>query len=289
MTKRKKISAESEAEVLIRSRRRCCICFGLDQDLDVKIGQIAHLDHDPSNDKLDNLAWLCLPHHAQYDSTSPQSKGISVREAKRYRDTLYESIATAVESTWPTETDLPRRDVPLLSVSRPVGPLPGVPIQGIQLADDDFEDGAPWLYLQFHFKRSRFFGRYVPVEPEKWLYIEANMRPALNLRIQVRAWTARDTEDFMRFLRRGGRGHELHGPQPGMARTLDETLSSDPHAGDYLHVWEEQGERRLLISTFTATNAGISIHARLAEGVAHEIAHYLENAGFPEEAERDGS
>src|SRR5262245_7155701 len=31
-------------------------------------GQIAHLDHDPTNNKLENLCFVCQPHHGQYDS-----------------------------------------------------------------------------------------------------------------------------------------------------------------------------------------------------------------------------
>jgi hypothetical protein len=64
-----------EKEVLLLCRRRCCICFGLYHDLGVKAGQVAHLDHDSTNNDLDNLAFLCLIHHDQYDSTTSQSKG----------------------------------------------------------------------------------------------------------------------------------------------------------------------------------------------------------------------
>ena len=37
--------------------------FYLDGDLDEKIGQIAHLDKNPSNSAEDNIAFLCLLHH----------------------------------------------------------------------------------------------------------------------------------------------------------------------------------------------------------------------------------
>lgn len=280
MGKRKKISPELEAEVLTRSRRRCCLCFGLEQDFNVKMGQIAHLDRDSSNDKFDNLAWMCLPHHALYDSKSPQSKGFSIREAKTYRDNLYDVITTSVESHWLLETALPLQDVPLLCFSRPVDPTPGVPFLGIQLADDDFENGKSWLYLQIHFKPSKYFGKLAPDNSEKWLYIEVNMRPALSLHVQVRAWNARDTEETIKFLRCGGRGYDLHGPQPSTPRFPEDFLSSESYAGDYLYMWEENGERRILISTSTASNAGITIHARLTDEVANEIAQYLESAGF---------
>jgi hypothetical protein len=57
-----------------------------------KKGQIAHLDQNPANFKLDNLAWLCLEHHDEYDSTTSQSKGLTIREVKRYRNDLYTCI-----------------------------------------------------------------------------------------------------------------------------------------------------------------------------------------------------
>jgi hypothetical protein len=69
-------------------RRRCCVCFGLNADRREKKGQVAHLDGDPSNNSLDNLAFLCLEHHDQYDSRTSQSKGLTIDEVKKYRDEL---------------------------------------------------------------------------------------------------------------------------------------------------------------------------------------------------------
>ncbi|GAI25601.1 unnamed protein product, partial [marine sediment metagenome] len=80
-----KKNPKAETEVLLKSKRRCCLCFGLNQNLKEKKGQIAHLDKDPSNDKLDNLAFLCLEHHDQYDSKTSQSKSIQINEIKAYR------------------------------------------------------------------------------------------------------------------------------------------------------------------------------------------------------------
>jgi hypothetical protein len=42
--------------------------------LSEKLGQIAHLDKDPSNAAEDNLAFMCLTHHALYDSKTSQHK-----------------------------------------------------------------------------------------------------------------------------------------------------------------------------------------------------------------------
>ena len=77
------------------SRRRCCICYGLNRDVQIKQGQIAHLDGNPSNDALDNLAFLCLAHHDIFDSKTSQSKGLTPQEVRKYRKELHEIIDLA--------------------------------------------------------------------------------------------------------------------------------------------------------------------------------------------------
>lgn len=86
---RKQIPKSIEAEVLVKSRRRCCICFGLNRDEDVKKGQVAHLDKNSSNNAYDNLAFLCFHHHDEYDSKTSQSKNLTIPEVKKYRNELY--------------------------------------------------------------------------------------------------------------------------------------------------------------------------------------------------------
>jgi hypothetical protein len=88
MPKRKNTPVDIEVEVFTKCRRRCCICYGLNRDESFKHGQIAHLDGDPSNCKLDNLAYLCLLHHDQYDSRTSQSKNLTLPEVETYRDEL---------------------------------------------------------------------------------------------------------------------------------------------------------------------------------------------------------
>ena len=51
---------------------------------------IARLDHDPSNNDEDNLAFLCFDHHDQFDSTTSQAKGLTVDEVKHSTVALYE-------------------------------------------------------------------------------------------------------------------------------------------------------------------------------------------------------
>jgi hypothetical protein len=81
--------------VLVRSRRRCALCYGLKGDFEEKIGQIAHIDQNRSNDSLENLAWLCFEHHSLYDSTTSQHKNYQSSEIKRHRGSLYTAVATS--------------------------------------------------------------------------------------------------------------------------------------------------------------------------------------------------
>ena len=90
---RKKLPTATETAVLIKSARRCPICFHLHGDLTPKLGQIAHLDGDRTNSAEDNLAWLCMPHHSEYDSTTSQHKNYTIAEIKEMRRGLYEAIS----------------------------------------------------------------------------------------------------------------------------------------------------------------------------------------------------
>jgi tetratricopeptide (TPR) repeat protein len=83
-----------ELEVLTCSRRRCCICYYLEGFKELCDGQIAHVDRDNTNASFDNLVFLCLPHHNQYDSLPRQTKRISQEELKFYRRMLYIELGT---------------------------------------------------------------------------------------------------------------------------------------------------------------------------------------------------
>jgi len=89
---RTKISVEIQTQVLIQSRRRCCICFGLERDDNIKKGQIAHINGDRNDNKLDNLAFLCLDHHDQFDSRTSQSKNLTSNEIREFRKELQNEI-----------------------------------------------------------------------------------------------------------------------------------------------------------------------------------------------------
>src|SRR4051794_36014317 len=87
-TNRVRVASAVELEVVVACLRRCALCFGLNANLAIKDGQIAHADRDPQNNSPDNLVWLCLPHHAKYDSRSRQAKGFLVSELRHHRDAL---------------------------------------------------------------------------------------------------------------------------------------------------------------------------------------------------------
>ena len=89
MGRRTQVPDAVQADTLVQSRRRCCICFGLTRDDSVKKGQIAHLDGNNQNNTPENLAFLCFDHHDEYDSTTSQSKGFQLFEVKKYRSELY--------------------------------------------------------------------------------------------------------------------------------------------------------------------------------------------------------
>jgi hypothetical protein len=86
------VPQSTETELLIKSGRRCALCYGLSKDQSEKEGQIAHLDQDASNNNLNNLCWLCLDHHNQYDSSTKQTKNYTEQEVKNHRNTLYSAI-----------------------------------------------------------------------------------------------------------------------------------------------------------------------------------------------------
>jgi hypothetical protein len=101
MAPRPKIPDAIQAEVLVRCRRRCCVCYGLNRDETIKKGQIAHLDQDRSNNALENLVFLCFDHHDEFDSTTSQAKGLTRAEVCRYKAGLLQhySVWESTEST----------------------------------------------------------------------------------------------------------------------------------------------------------------------------------------------
>jgi hypothetical protein len=89
---RKTISDEVQNSVLLKSRRRCCLCFWLEGIDDVVKGQIAHLDQKHENAEEQNLVFLCYNHHDEYDSRTSTSKGLKEGEVRKWRDELYREM-----------------------------------------------------------------------------------------------------------------------------------------------------------------------------------------------------
>jgi hypothetical protein len=79
----------AEKDVLTASRRRCCLCVFLNKCDEVCRGQIAHLNRNPNDSRFENLVFLCLAHHDEYDGRTSQSKGFVTDEVREYRDRLY--------------------------------------------------------------------------------------------------------------------------------------------------------------------------------------------------------
>jgi hypothetical protein len=90
MAERAYLPADTEAAILILSRRRCAFCHGLNGDQGEKRGQIAHINRNANDNRLENLAFLCLAHHDEYDTRRSQSKGFTVNELRSYRAKLHE-------------------------------------------------------------------------------------------------------------------------------------------------------------------------------------------------------
>lgn len=91
-TTRTHVPKKTQADVLIRCRRRCCLCYFWDQDGSQKDGQIAHINRKSSDALLENLAYLCFEHHNQYDSTAKQAKGITEDELRHARAQLHRHL-----------------------------------------------------------------------------------------------------------------------------------------------------------------------------------------------------
>jgi len=104
---RKPIPPVVQADVVIKSKRRCALCVGLNGDTSERPGQIAHLNGDHSDSRFENLVWLCLEHHDKFDSTTSQTKNYTQIEVRNHRDKLYQMYSLSEYSQ--EDIDLTRR------------------------------------------------------------------------------------------------------------------------------------------------------------------------------------
>ena len=90
---RKKIPEDIQEALLVRCQRVCCLCHWLNRSLTPDLqGQIAHVNHNHEDNRLENLAYLCLRHHDTYDSTPRQTKKLKAQELIECRERLYEAL-----------------------------------------------------------------------------------------------------------------------------------------------------------------------------------------------------
>jgi hypothetical protein len=82
-----------ETAVLTKCKRRCALCFGLNNDVAEKRGQLAHIDAPENNDE-SNAAFLFTLHHDLYDTTSSQTKGYTPGELRAHQETLWAYVST---------------------------------------------------------------------------------------------------------------------------------------------------------------------------------------------------
>jgi hypothetical protein len=94
------IPPEVVADILRRSRYRCCLCVALKHDYAGKNGRVVHLDRNCSNHATDNLAFLCVEHSDGYPSRDGQPEGLTIDEIKRHRAALIATVEKAYPSTW---------------------------------------------------------------------------------------------------------------------------------------------------------------------------------------------
>jgi len=282
MSQRKQTPKDTEADVLEKSGRRCCICLALNGDFEIKSGQIAHLDGVPSNSKFDNLCYLCLAHHDDYDTKRSQSKGLTPTEVKRYRADLYNKVAVMRESfqyagNFPTGTETPLlnyyEESDTITEPTTLGTQVIERQAGIRLADKDLsgKNGASSLALSISFLEAESTRNTY-----RRLLVVGSIPSGLTLQIEVCAWDDWSVSGFIYVLRNKTDIWILHGdPVEGDER--------DPvyHARDFLLIYRKaNGENRLTIGTHTFTQAPLLIHARFTEKIADGLVNYLERVGF---------
>src|SRR5687768_8649265 len=98
MARRQRLSQSDETRLLVASQRRCCLCYYLFDVRAPRRGQIAHLNRNASDSDYDNLVWLCLEHHDEFDSRTSQSKGFTPHEIRIYRSRLHEDLRSGTVS-----------------------------------------------------------------------------------------------------------------------------------------------------------------------------------------------
>lgn len=207
----------------------------------------------------ENAAPLCGSCHDLFGMNPNLRKEIRLR-----RDHWYEICSTQFEliRDWPIGLD-----VPLLDFYQEL-PQEFRDRKGIRFTDKEptGKNTPPLLYLSVYFTPP-IYRPSCPEKCEKWLSLSADMRFAFHLGIKVCAWNNRDVSNVMEFLR-------------GDRNFCDLTEEESVQGINYLGMFRQNGENRLVMSTITPTRASISIRALFSEKLANVFANYLEEVGF---------
>lgn len=91
---RKKIPDEVQAEVIFKSNRECVVCGNHKRG-----DHIHHIDGDNSNNKFENLAFLCFDCHNEASLTGNLRKKHTPKTIIKFRDHKYQAIATERENS----------------------------------------------------------------------------------------------------------------------------------------------------------------------------------------------
>lgn len=92
---------EEVADVVLKKCRRvCCMCYGLEGDRHKKKGQLAHLKrHAKTKVSEEDVAFLCLECHAEYDNKDNRTRAYTPNEIRHYQDLLYKELGCN-QVTW---------------------------------------------------------------------------------------------------------------------------------------------------------------------------------------------
>jgi hypothetical protein len=88
------IPDEISAEVLFQHHRTCCVCHEPGKAI-----QIHHIDEDPTNHTISNLAVLCLEHHDQTQRRGGFAKKLKAADVERSRDDWIHRVRVRREKT----------------------------------------------------------------------------------------------------------------------------------------------------------------------------------------------
>lgn len=101
MTISRKIPNRVQQEVLMRSKRRCALCFEEGKDSPQE-GMIVRIKHGKSQNQIDNFLFLCANHHAMLDRAGPRDE----KHLTAARSALYDAISAEASASPPSAVEL---------------------------------------------------------------------------------------------------------------------------------------------------------------------------------------